>query len=428
MAQGDFIAFLDHDDALAPHALAEIVAVVRENPNAAMIYTDHMMMDDDGRLHSPALKPAWSQEFFLSTNYVVHFKVIRRSIVLELDGFKDALDSAQDIALTCKIAERGLEVRHLPKVLYYWRIHPLSVSSRSSAKPAIEFSAIQTYNDSLANRAVAAKVVWPDPFRRARLGVYKLEFPNTTDRKLAVILPAMSHPFDAQSFAKHFPRTDFSPLPPVYLITTEEVQYPGIHCRSARTQKSFDEIVNAIDADHLVFVSPSAKLVSPAWLCELAGYLSVSPRIGAVGGKILDAAFRVQSGGLLLLNEVVPICAGNPDEANGYWFNNRVASNVEAVSARLMATSAALYREMGGIPFFEYRDAAGVPFCLKLRDAGYRVVYTPWSKIVDSEAESAPDNFGPMLERRFGLAAKYDRYYHPFFSKDVPYTVDARSA
>jgi GT2 family glycosyltransferase len=158
-------------------------------------------------------------------------------------------------------------------------------------------------------------------------------------------------------------------------------------------------------------------------LKELVGYLAVSPNIGAVGGKILDNKLCVRSGGLLLLNHVVPISHGASDEADGYWFNNRVASNVEAVSSLLMATPKGLYQKLGGVPFFKYGDAAGVAYCLRLRAAGYRVVYTPWSKIVDMEPPVIPGDIDAMLVDEFGQAARSDRYYHPFYSRDSPYTL-----
>jgi hypothetical protein len=101
---------------------------------------------------------------------------------------------------------------------------------------------------------------------------------------------------------------------------------------------------------------------------------------------------------------------------------------VEAVSASLLATPKTLYTQLGGIPFFLFGDAAGVPYCLNLRNAGYRVVYTPWSKVIDPGPEITPTNLAAMLETNFGPASKTDRYYHPFFSKDVPYQMEGLPA
>ena len=431
MCTGEYVALVDHDDILAPTALAEAADLLGRDPSAAMVYTDHAMMNDDGTLISPSLKPAWSPEFFLSTNYIVHLKVYRRSILLDAGGFKGALHSAQDVAITCKLLAARLNIVHLPKVLYYWRVHPNSVASASSAKRSIETAVIHTYNDYFTQVRADATTVWPGYFKTERLGAYKLDFPNTSKRRIAVVVPAISHQFEADRFLRHFRETDFSPLPPVHVITfrpAEETVDKTITWHQARTQSQFDEIIEGLDCDYVVFVSPGTLLISGDWLKGLIGYLSLSSEIGAVGGKVLDKSLRVRSGGVLLLNQSVPISAGQAAESDGYWFNNRIATNVEAVSAGLLATPKTVYQNVRGIPFFEYGDRGGIPYCLELRRAGLRVVYTPWSKALDRHPEIVPPEFNAMLASSFGEIAREDRYYHPFYSRDVPYRIDEGKA
>ncbi len=426
MATGEFVAFVDHDDILAPNALGEIVHCLRQDPTISMIYTDHAMMDEDGNLLSPALKSSWSPELFLSTNYLVHFKVIRRSFVHELGGFADTIHIAQDIGLSCKICDKETAVHHLPKALYYWRVHKGSVTIGTSAKPEIELAALRTYNNLLKGRGIEAQLVWPDYFRTRKIGAYKIDFSNKARLKLAVIVP-FEGAFDYTKFRSHFQKTDLLPLPSLHLISLgrppriQDDHLPEVH--TAETQEAFDRIIEQIECEVLVFLSPNALTLSSSWLKELVGYLSISPQIGAVGGKVLNAQLHVSSGGLLLLNEITPICAGMPDESDGYWFNGRIASNVEAVSSRLLATPKSTYFKVGGMPFFKYRDAAGVAYGLQLRAHGYRVVYNPWSKIVDPNPEFIPEGLGRMLSDAFGPAAKHDRYYHPFYSRDTPYVL-----
>lgn len=426
LASGDFVAFVDHDDILAPNALGEVVHVLRQDPTVSMIYTDHAMMDEDGTPLSPALKPSWSPELFLSTNYLVHFKVIRRTLVHQLGGFADTIHIAQDIGLTCKIVGSQVAVHHLPKTLYYWRVHKGSVTSGTSAKPEIELGALRTYNNLLRGKEIEAQLVWPDYFKTHKIGAYKVKFSNTSHRKVAVVVP-INGAFDHATFRSYFQRTDFLPLPQLHLISsgdTCDVQADQVtEMHTATTQQALDRVIEQIECEVLVFLSPNALTISSAWLKELVGYLSISPQIGAVGGKILDSQLHVRSGGLLLLDQITPICAGMPDESDGYWFNGRIASNVEAVSSRLLATPKATYFKAGGIPFFDYRDAAGVAYGLQLRALGYRVVYNPWSKIVDPNPELMPGGLDQMLSNAFGPLSKHDRYYHPFYSRVHPYVL-----
>jgi O-antigen biosynthesis protein len=158
-------------------------------------------------------------------------------------------------------------------------------------------------------------------------------------------------------------------------------------------------------------------------LKELVGYLSVSDKIGAVGGKVLDTRLRVRAGGLLLLDSPMTICEGELDESDELWSRGRVASNVEAVSVRLLATRKRVYHEAGGLPIIEYGDLAGLAYCLELRRTGYRVVYNPWSKIGDDGSEYFVDEAKKLLANRFGNEAKTDRYYHSFFSEHELYVL-----
>lgn len=429
MARGDYVAFIDHDDMLAPNALAEVVAWLRTDPEVAMIYTDHAMMNVDGKLLEPVLKPGWSPEFFLSTNYLVHLKVIRRDVAMAVGGFKDTLHGAQDTGLICKLLGDQYRVAHLPRVLYFWRTHRDSVASGTSAKPAIESAALETYNRYLAAQSIDAQLVWPHEFRTAKVGAYKLRFRNTSNEDVAVVVvvPDDGSGFDAARFLRHYERTDYSPVPSLHVIT------PRASVRSARNSRiiyhetaGFSEttsIIGDLRCKSLVFLSLTAKLLHRSWLAELLGYLAVSPRIGAVGGKVLGDRLEVRTGGLLLLDEYRTIAEGASDDSDGYWFRNRIASNVEAVSARLMATRQRIWHEIGGICLDEPDDAVGPAYCLKLRAAGYRVVYNPWSKLIDSRPGGISTDIVTQFGETFGKDALDDKYYHPMHSRTVPYQI-----
>ncbi len=428
MATGEFVAFVDHDDILAANALSEVVQLLREDINADMIYTDHAMMADNGTLLSAALKPDWSPEFFLCTNYIVHFKVLRRSLVLEVGGFKDTIAVAQDIGLTCKVAETNARIRHLPKVLYYWRLHQGSVSVGTSAKPEIEKAAMQTYNGFLKRQQVDASVVWPDYFKTRRIGAYKLDFSRQVMPRTAIIVPIENEVVGFSALCADLAESGFDTARDLHVISlAKEIEFPAdLACQAYRadTQQAFNKVVSQIDCEVLVFLSPGAVLISKDWLQELVGYLSVSSRIGAVGGKVLNQELRVTEGGALLMNWLMPICQGEIDGSDGHWHKGRIASNVEVVSSRLLATRKSVYQETGGLEIFDYLNMAGAPYCLRLRDLKYRIVYNPWSKIVDTTPEQMPVNFNNKLKTSFGEVSKLERYYHPFFSKEAAYSLD----
>ncbi len=416
-ARGEFVAFVDHDDALATNALEEIVNLLRAEPQLDYIYTDHAVIDDESRVRGYALKPDWSPEFFLATNYIVHLKVVRSSAVRRVGGFKGLSSVIQDVGLTCRLVEAGVRIRHLPKVLYYWREHPKSVAAGTTAKPEIEKLAIKTYEEHLARQGVPARVVWPRFFRQRSIGAYKLEFASAQSTSVAIIAVLSGIRPASAGFGRLISRTEFEPRPQVHYVqapwSLPDSEQPQAH--PIPDDAALLRFVESLDSDIVVFMRSGARLVSTQWLKELIGYFSVHPEIGAVGGKVLDRKLNIRGGGIVLTNGGRVICGGASDNSDGHWFNGRLASNVEAVSVQLLATRRKACLAAGGLPLVEFGDSAGIPYGLRLRSAGYRIVFNPWAKIVDDEPAREAPGLKKALARQFGAGAQQDRYYNPGF-------------
>ncbi len=425
MARGEFVAFLDHDDMLAPAALSAIVDVLRGDPGLEMVYSDHAIFDETGELTEEGLKPGWSPELFLSTNYVAHLNVIRTSLVRKVDGFTGTLDLSRDTGLILKVIDAGARIAHCPQMLYFWRAHRNSVAIDAAAKPRIGYTGCATIDAWLKLHDLPACAVWPLVFRRARLGAYKLGFPATPVLRTCLVVPVLHEDADLRHLPDLVGATGVDPLPQIHVIGIGITPSPGsadhVHIHTANNQVAFDAIVAALDCEAVVFIASNGRLISPDWLRELVGYLPISPGIGAVGGKILDETLSIADGSVLLTPGLPVVGGGHSDAANGYWQTGRIASNVEAVSSHLMATRRSVYLEVGGLPVFDFGDAAGIAYCLRLRRAGYRVVMNPWSKIVEERQRSRPADLATRLVREFGTDCLKDRYYHPFFSAEAPY-------
>jgi glycosyltransferase involved in cell wall biosynthesis len=131
MATGEFIALLDHDDELAPFALYEVAKAINEKTDLDIIYSDEDKIDVNGNRSNPFFKTDWSMPMFLSTNYICHFLVCRKSLVNKIGEFRSEFDGAQDYDFALRLIESttGDRIGHIQKVLYHWRIISSSAAS-----------------------------------------------------------------------------------------------------------------------------------------------------------------------------------------------------------------------------------------------------------------------------------------------------------
>ncbi len=157
-ATGDFIGFLDHDDALAPFALFELAAAINREPDADLIYSDEDLLDPHGQRWHPRFKPDWSPETLLGSNYVLHFLVIRSKLLNELGGLRPEFDGSQDHDLALRAGERTCRVVHIPKVLYHWRQHSNSTALNPASKSYAVAAGHRAVREALARRGVEAEI------------------------------------------------------------------------------------------------------------------------------------------------------------------------------------------------------------------------------------------------------------------------------
>ena len=169
MATGDFIACLDHDDVLAPFALYELARAAAEFPEADIFYSDEDRLSEKGKRHAPFFKPEWDPELLCASMYVGHLSAYRRSLALELGGFRKEFDLSQDYDFALRATERAREIRHLPHVLYHWREHPESGSA--GGKPHARKTNLAAVAEAMRRRNLPADILEYPTANRARLRI-----------------------------------------------------------------------------------------------------------------------------------------------------------------------------------------------------------------------------------------------------------------
>lgn len=380
LATGEYVAFLDHDDLLTPNAFSEVVDCLRRDEAIDFVYSDHVMIDHFGNFRHYSKKPGWSPEFLLSTNYIVHLKVVRRSLLNSIGGLQDQIDNVQDLGITCALATAGARVAHISKPLYLWREHRTSVALSTQAKPGIEDLLIKVYDKYLNALAVPAKQTWPNTFKATRTGVFQLEFAGDRPKVALVLLSRDSDEEELDIRARFAPVLKSSVT--LHIACLGRSGKAGIHIDNDAEMLDF---LCSLDAEAIVFANTTAQFLGIDWLDRLSRYAIMDPMIGAVGGKTLDPYLQIRSGGMLLNadGEYRTIAGGLFDNEQGHWFNGQITSNVDAVASQLMATRRDALMEVGGIGFYAFGDAAGVAYSATLRKKGFRIVYDPVSRVCD---------------------------------------------
>src|SRR5262249_1585162 len=135
LATGEWLAFLDQDDLLAPDALAEVALHAAERPDCDVIYTDDDKIGEDGRRYAPQFKPDWSPDLLLAYMYLSHLFVLRRTLFDAVGGLRPGFEGSQDHDLALRATERARHVGHVPLPLYHWRAIAGSTATSGSAKP-----------------------------------------------------------------------------------------------------------------------------------------------------------------------------------------------------------------------------------------------------------------------------------------------------
>ena len=445
LATGEFIALLDHDDLLPPYALELVARELARCPQADLVYSDEDKIDPRGRRFEPSFKSELNYDLLLSQNQINHLGVYRTALVRAVGGFRVGREGSQDYDLALRVLEQtdAGRVRHIPHILYHWRSIPGSTALSGDEKPYARSAAQRVVLEHLQRRGVAARVLpgYGD-WHRVQYALPE-ELPLVS---LIVRAPARRE-LVAPLLAELRDRTDYRPLEVVLVepagppsagagSALEAAGGPGLallRVAAAGAESVAAQNNRAASAAHgavLVFLDPELRPLAPGWLRELVSH-ALRPAIGAVGGKLLDAGGRIEQAGVIL--GLGGELAGRSQhgcrrDEGGYLGRAQLIQQCSAVSAACLALRAEVFATAGGFDAAHLPgDFADTDLCLRLRERGLGILYTPYAELMYSRRASgaAPAPVSPAadyMRRRWGARLLHDPFYSPNLARE-PFTL-----
>lgn len=431
-AKGEFVAFMDHDDILSPYALAEVAITINEDQKTDLIYSDEDKLSDNGKNRLlPFFKPDWSPELLLGVNYITHLVVARKSLVKKIGGLRAGFDGAQDYDFLLRITEQTDRIKHIPKILYHWRLAEGSTAKTVDEKSYADSAGRQALADAAKRRGIQAEVV-EVPKHPSN---YRLRFILPKNQpKVSIIIPFKDKPgLLKQCVNSILAKTTYKNYELILVSnnSTEQATHEYLdklsknkRCKVLEWNQSFNySKVNNFGRKHatgkyLVLLNNDTEVITPEWLDELIGVAS-QPGIGAVGPLLYYPKRTIQHAGVVVgmagmaghvFRGILP--KNWTDFGMPAWPRNYLA-----VTAACVAVEAKKYDEVGGLD--ETFTVAGndVAFCLRLYEAGYRNVYWPFAELVHYENVSVGSYKNvPQLDYDHSL-----KYYRHYFKKGDPY-------
>lgn len=407
LATGEFVALMDNDDIIYPHALAEVVKVLNDKKDTDFIYSDEDKLNMKGERVEPFFKPDWSPDLFLSTNYICHFSVIKKDIVDKVGGFRKGYEGSQDYDLFLRVTEETDKIEHIPDILYSWRKIPGSTAAVYGDKSYANKASIQSLEDAIKRRGLDATVekgLFPGSFRVK----YKIK----ESPLVSILIPTLDkYKYLERCISSIFEKTTYENFEVIIIDTgsteKETLDYyktleGNSKIKFLSWEKKFNySAVNNYGVKHskgeyILLLNNDTEIITPDWI---EGMLEHAQRekIGAVGVKLYYPNNTIQHAGVVLgiggpskeESIAAHVMRTYPKDIMGIPFATKdIIRNYSAVTAACLMVNKEKYLEVSGLDE-NFRIAFNdIDFCLELKKKGYCNLYTPYVELYHHESVS----------------------------------------
>jgi O-antigen biosynthesis protein len=424
IATGKYIALLDHDDLLHPLALYWNAKEIINHPKCAMIYSDEDKIDASGLRNGPYFKSDFNYDLLLCHNMISHLGVYKTDLIRQIGGFREGLEGSQDYDLALRVIEKiePEQIRHIPRVLYHWRIHEKSTALSIDAKPyalVAAMNAIQAHLDRQKISAIVTeapdapvfnRIIYtvPDPPPLVDILVHHIGNLVNTKRCIHTILYKTTYRNYSVTLIDHGSK-DSDTLAFFQQLNGKNRIKIIRHKAAGNFSKLNNRAAAASSADYLCLLNNNVEVLSPEWLTEMIGH-ATQKGIGAVGAKLLCPNNTLLHAGIIMgIGNIAGyphkhITNGDP----GYIGRACLQQSFSALAGGCILVNRKTYLQVGGLNRKNLaREFSEVDFCLKLAAMGLRNVWTPYAVLRLQESLSQNDETQSVNHARIQSEIKY---------------------
>ncbi len=416
LASGAFIGLLDHDDLLHPLALHYVAEAIIAHPDVQLVYTDEDKLDLRGQRCDPYFKCEFNYELLLAQNMVCHFACFGAQRLRELGGFRLGFEGAQDYDLVLRFCEAlpASRIVHVPRVLYHWRMGSGSTAMSADEKPYARIAGRKAVEDHLLRTGQDATVeAAPE-----EPGMNRVRFrPPTPAPQVGIVIPTRDRAdlvemcvgsiLSRSSYRNYsIVIVDNASREPASLKLFERLRASGVTILHDESAFNFSALnnraVRSLSSDFVCLLNNDIEVMTPDWLEEMVG-MAARPGIGAVGARLWYPDRRLQHAGAII---GIGGVAGHshkylPKGERGYFSRAVLHQEVSAVTAACLVIRRSTYEQVGGLDESLSVAFNDIDFCLRVRAAGYRNVWTPYAEMIHYESASRGHETTPEKQARF---------------------------
>ncbi len=447
MATGDYIGLFDHDDILHPSVLFEYMRAICDE-DADYIYCDETTfhgnnIDNMITLH---FKPDFAIDNLRANNYICHFSVFDRKLLDGMELFRSRFDGSQDHDMILRLTARAKHVVHVPKLMYYWRSHKESVASDINAKSYAIEAAKGAVADHLQNAGFQNFEITST---KAFETIFRIRYEIQGNSKISIVIPNKDHLDDLKRcITSILEKSSYDNYEIIIVennsVSDEIFRYYDELRKNFRIQIvtyegefNYSRInnlgVSKASGEYVILLNNDTQVITLDWMEELLMYAQRKD-VGAVGAKLYYEDRTIQHAGVVI-GLGAHRTAGHTHyrvSSNNLGYMGRLCytQDVTAVTGACLMVKKEIYDKLGGLDESFAVSLNDVDFCLRVREAGYLNVFTPFAELYHFESISRGlDDKGAAAQRYNEESERFrkkwrkmldagDPYYNPNFSLD----------